>query len=308
VPYSKAPLVGTDALSMLKGLKRAISALLIAFTLYSLLGFLILPGIALRIANQQLAQYANAPASLQRLQLNPFSLELSAWGLAIGEPGEQQLGFQRLYANLQLDSLWKDALHLSAIELDQPQSRLLFGKDGSFNLSQLFKLPVTEDADSETAPREPLPLRIERIELRQGNLHFADLRPSEPIEFLYDDLNIELFNLSTLPEDNAELKLVATGPTGARIDWSGTLSLVPLSSSGSLKVSDGRLKAIWPYVRDALPLTLQEGAFDFSSDYQLSLSEGTQVRLDNLQLQLAPFAISSSDGQPGSAQATDHHR
>ena len=283
---------------MLKGLTRAVSALLIALTFYSLLGFLILPGIALRIANQQLAQYATVPASLQRLQLNPFSLELSAWGLSIGEPGEEQLGFQRLYANLQLDSLWGGALHLAAVELDKPNSQLLFDKQGRLNLTQLFKLPASDQAEHETANSEPFPLRIGRIALSQGNLHFQDLRPSEAIEFLYDDLNIELFNLSTLPEDNAELSLVATGPAGGRIDWSGNLSLVPLSSSGTLKVSDGQLKAIWPYVRDALPLALEEGAFNLSSDYRLSLNEGTQVQLDNLQLQLAPFAINDSAGQP----------
>lgn len=67
---------------MPKGLKRALSALLIAVFLYSLIGFLIVPGIALRIANQQLAQYATVPASLQRVQLNPFTLELSLWACA----------------------------------------------------------------------------------------------------------------------------------------------------------------------------------------------------------------------------------
>lgn len=72
---------------MPKGLKRALSALLITVFLYSLIGFLILPGIALRVANQQLAQYSTVPASLQRVQLNPFTLELSLWGLRIGESG-----------------------------------------------------------------------------------------------------------------------------------------------------------------------------------------------------------------------------
>ena len=81
---------------MPKGLKRALSALLITVFLYSLIGFLFLPGIALRIANQQLAQYATLPASLQRVQLNPFTLELSLWGLRIGESGQEQLSFQRL--------------------------------------------------------------------------------------------------------------------------------------------------------------------------------------------------------------------
>ena len=51
---------------MYKGLTRALGALLALVALYSLLGFLIVPGVALRIANQQLAQYATVPAHLQR--------------------------------------------------------------------------------------------------------------------------------------------------------------------------------------------------------------------------------------------------
>ena len=46
---------------MPKGLKRAVSALLITFLVYCLLGFLLIPGIGLRVANQQLAQYATVP-------------------------------------------------------------------------------------------------------------------------------------------------------------------------------------------------------------------------------------------------------
>ena len=62
---------------MPKGLKRAIGALLAVFAIYSLLGFLILPGIALRVINQQLANYATVPAKLERLELNPYSLEVT---------------------------------------------------------------------------------------------------------------------------------------------------------------------------------------------------------------------------------------
>ena len=65
---------------MPKGLIRAIGAVLTALALYSLLGFLILPGIGLRIINQQLANYATVPARLDRLEFNPFSLELTLWG------------------------------------------------------------------------------------------------------------------------------------------------------------------------------------------------------------------------------------
>ncbi|WP_324733276.1 DUF748 domain-containing protein [Pseudomonas paeninsulae] len=282
---------------MLKGIKRAAGALLIAIALYSLLGFLILPGIGLRIANQQFAQYANAPATLERVQLNPFSLEASLWGLRIGEPGQEQVAFERLYANLQLDSLWRGVLHLSTVELDKPHTQVQFAKDGTLNLTQLFKLPASAEPATEEPPSEPFPLRIAHIKLAGGNLHFLDLRPSEPIELLYDDLSVELYNLSTLPDDNAEMTLVATGQNGGRIDWNGQISLVPLSSSGSLKISDGKIKALWPYVRDAVPLVLEEGGIDLATDYTLSLADNTQLLLHNIQVKIAPFAIKAPDGR-----------
>lgn len=298
MPYSNAFLVGIDDVFMLKGIKRAAGALLIAVALYSLLGFLIVPGIGLRIANQQLAQYSNAPARLERLQLNPFSLEANLWGLHIGEPGQEQVAFERLHANLQLDSLWRGILHLSAVELDKPQTQLLFAKDGTLNLTQLFKLPPRVEPVTEEPPSEPFPLRITYIKLVGGNLHFEDLRPSEPIEFVYDDLSFELHNLSTLPDDSAEMTLVATGPRGGRLDWNGQVSLVPISSSGSLKISDGKMKAFWPYVRDAVPLVLEEGVIDLATDYTLSLANSTQLLLHNTQVKIAPFAINAPDGRP----------
>lgn len=282
---------------MYKGLTRALGALLALVALYSLLGFLILPGVALRIANQQLAQYATVPAHLQRIELNPFSLELTLWGLQLGEPGKEQVGFERLYANLALDSLWKRALHLQAIELDKPRNEVLFAKDGTLNLTQLFKLPASEPRPN-TPAGDPFPLRIDSIRISGGYLHFEDVRPSEPIEFLYDDMNLELKNLSTLPDDNADMTLVALGPNGGRVDWNGTLSLAPIASKGTLKVTDGKMKLFWPYVRDALPLVLEDGVVNLDTHYTLNLSKETELLLDNTSVKVAPFAIKAPDGRP----------
>jgi len=283
-------------LHMPKGLTRALGAMLALVALYSLLGFFILPGIGLRIANQQLAQYATVPAQLQRIEFNPFSLELTLWGLQVGEPGKEQLGFERLYANLSLDSLWSGALHLDAVELDKPRNEILFGKNGGLNLTQLFKLPPSEAKPDEPAS-DPFPLRIGSIKLTEGYLHFQDLRPSEPIEFLYDSMNFELKNLSTLPDDSADMTLVAVGPAGGRIDWKGTLGLAPISSQGTLKITDGNMKAFWPYVRDAVPLVLEEGVISLDTHYTLNLSKQTELLLDNTQVRIAPFAIKAPDGR-----------
>ncbi|MNJ10518.1 AsmA family protein [compost metagenome] len=297
MPYSKHSRSRQTTSHMPKGLKRAIGAMLAAVALYSLLGFLILPGVALRIVNQQLANYATVPAHLQRIELNPFSLELTLWGLQIGETGKEQVGFERLYANLQIDSLWSGALHLEGIELDKARTEVLFAKDGSLNLTQLFRLPPSEPK-SEEPPSDPFPVRIGSIKLSEGYLHFEDLRPSEPIEFLYDSMNLELKNLSTLPEDSTDMTLVAIGPHGGRIDWSGTFSLIPLASEGTLKITDGKMKAFWPYVRDAVPLVLEEGVLSLDTHYSLNLSKETELLLDNTAISIAPFAIKAPDGRP----------
>ncbi len=282
---------------MPKGLTRALGALLVALALYSLLGFFILPGIALRIANQQLAQYATAPAQLQRIELNPFSLELTVWGLQIGEPGKEQIAFEKLYANLQVDSLWTKALHLKQVELVKPRTEVLFAKDGQLNLVNLFKLPPSEPKPEEPAS-DPFPVRIDSIKLAGGYVHFEDARPSEPIEFLYDDMNLELKKLSTLPDDNTDMTLVATGPNGGQIDWKGTFSLSPIASKGSLKVSDAKMKAFWPYVRDAVPLVLEDGTYNLQSDYSFSLGKQTELLLENTALSVSAFAIKAPDGRP----------
>jgi uncharacterized protein involved in outer membrane biogenesis len=282
---------------MPKGLIRAAGALLTALALYSLLGFLILPGIALRVANQQLANYAKVPARVERIELNPFSLELTVWGLNIGEPGKEQVAFERLYANLQIDSLWTRALHLADVQLDKPKTELLFDKSGQLNLAQLFKLPASEPTPTDPNAK-PFPLRIDNIKLAGGYVHFQDLRPSEPIEFLYDKLDFELKNLSTLPDDNADMTLVAAGPEGGQIDWTGNFSLIPIASEGKLKVTDGKMKVWWPYVRDAVPLVLEDGILNFSTDYKLSLAKETELNLTNVALSVAPFAIKAPDGRP----------
>ncbi len=282
---------------MSKGLIRAFGALLTALALYSLLGFLILPGIALRIANQQLAEHATVPAQIQRIELNPFSLELTLWGLTVGEPGKEQVGFDRLYANLQIDSLWSGALHLADIELDKPKTEVVFAKDGQLNLLGLFKLPVSEPTPANPEAK-PFPLRVDRIKLATGYVHFQDLRPSEPIEFLYDTLDFELKNLSTLPDDSADMTLVAAGPAGGQIDWSGNFSLSPIASEGKLKVTDGQMKAWWPYVRDAVPLALENGVLNLSTDYKLNLGKATELLLSNAAISVAPFSIKAPDGRP----------
>ncbi len=274
--------------------KTLLISLVAALTLYALLGFVLLPAIALHLVNKQLEQRATVPAQLDDIKFNPFTLELTLHDLHIGEPQQPEVAFSRLYANLQIDSLWTRAVHLRDLELEQASTRVHFAENGSLNLAELFILPESaeqpEDSDS-----GPFPLRIDRLALIDNSLQFRDLRPAEPVEFGYDAVDIELTNLSTLPEDNALMQVSASGPYGARIDWQGQLGISPLTSSGTLRISEARLATFWPYVQEQLPLTLHQGSLDLSSEYQLSLASGTELLLSGVRVQLSGLDLASAD-------------
>ena len=264
-----------------------------AAVLYSLLGFLILPAIALHLANKQLEQRATVPAQLESIKFNPFTLELTLAGLHIGAPDSPAITFTRLYANLQVDSLWTRAVHLQDVELEQASARVHFAQDGTLNLTELFILPEPKE-QAEDTEAGIFPLRIDRLALIGNSLQFQDLRTDTPVEFAYDQVDIELNNLSTLPEDNTLMQVSASGPIGAAINWEGKLSITPLTSSGTLQISDAHLATFWPYVQKQLPLSLIQGALDIRSDYQLSLAEGTQLQLSNVHLQLRDLDLQSA--------------
>lgn len=252
-----------------------------------------------RAARRQPATGAirHRPRTSRTYRIQPLQPGIDPLGSAPGRGEEPLLAFRRLYANLQLDSLWKRQLHLADVELEGPHTELLFDEKGQLNLASLFRIPPSESPEPEQ-PSDPFPLRIDRIQLAEGSLHFQDLRPSEPVDFSFDPLGFELHNLSTLPDDGAKMTLVATGPNGGRLDWEGDLTLVPITSRGHLSVKDIQLKAWWPYVRDNAPLVLENGVVSLSSDYRLDLSKDTQLLLDKAALKLADFSINSPQGKP----------
>ena len=252
---------------MSKALIRTGWVLLVAALAYSLIGFLILPGIALRVINQQLARYATMPATLERLEFNPFTLTLDLHSLHLGEAEAPQVAFESLHVDLEWDSLWRRTLHLADVRLLRPHSEILLAKDGSLNLARLFDLPASE-APADPEPGEPFPLRIDRLQLKRGLVHFQDLRPGEPIDFVYDPLNFELHHLVTRADGDADARLSASGPDGGRIAWQGRFNLSPFTSEGRVELSDLALKTFWPYVRDQVPLSLQQGLLNLHSDYQ----------------------------------------
>lgn len=275
---------------MQKGLKRLVITLISALAIYSWLGFLLVPSIALQAINKQLGIYANSPAQLQRLEFNPFTLELSAWGFRIGTDDDEQVSLQQLYGKLAYDSLWSKTLHLQDVQLIQPNSQVIFNQQGELNLLQLFTLPEAT-AETDEVETTPLAVLIDRLQLQQGSLRFNDQRQQDPIDVSFADLNITLNNFDTRPDRNSNLQLNAQANDGTQLQWQGDISINPLVSQGHLQLQDAQLKSWWPYVQEHFTAQLKGGRVSLDTRYELQLTPSLQFKAKQLSVQLTALAL-----------------
>lgn len=282
---------------MTKGMRRGLAALVLVPALYALLGFLLLPWAALALVNQQLARQASVPAQLQRIEFNPFSLELTLHDLRFGTADAGPLAFTRLYADLQLDSLWRGALHLRELRLDGAQVELLFAADGTLNLSRLLG-PATETASPGPADAEPFPLQVDRLAIDAARLYLRDERPETPVELRYDSLDLQVQDLHTRSSLPGRLELRASGAQGSTITLHGQLGLQPLQASGQLDVEAIDLPGWWPYVRRLLAVELPQGRASLSAGFQLDLQDGLRLQLDDSRLQLDDLQLQLPGDEP----------
>ena len=270
---------------MRKGLKRLIITLISALALYSWLGFLMLPSIALKVINQQLSVYANSPAQLQRLEFNPFTLELFVWDFRIGAADDEQVSLQHLYGKLASDSLWTKTLHLQNVQLVEPKSQVIINKQGELNLSQLFTLPSSTDK-AEQPESAPLGVLIDQLQLQQGHLRFNDQRQQDEVDVTFADLNITLNNFDTRPASSSALQLTAQANDGTQLQWQGDVSISPLTSQGHLQLKNAQLKSWWPYVREHFTAQLGGGHLSLDTRYSLELTPKLQFKASQLSAQL----------------------
>ncbi len=105
-------------------------------------------------------------------------------------------------------------------------------------------------------------------------------------------LNLELHDISTLPDRVGPYSLTATTPEKESFQWTGEITLHPFRSSGRLSFSDINLSTVWQFFRDSTAIDNPEGRFDFYTAYEIDLGQTEPtIRLNDLELNLAELAM-----------------
>jgi uncharacterized protein involved in outer membrane biogenesis len=284
---------------MPKALKRA-AIVLSLLLLYCLLGFIVVPRVALHIANVQLAHYTDQPVYVERITFNPFTLEASVNNFRIGPQEHPEVTARRLYANLELNSLWRGEVHLAYVELESPSAEVALQKDGTLNLATLFHTPQT--AAPSALPTEelskPFPLTIDRLVVQNGQAHYRDQRLKQPIDVKLAPLDLTVRNLSTQSGGTTSYSLTAQAERNGSLEGRGNLKLFPFSMDGSLELKNAALSPWWPYVSEALPLDISKGRLSGHTSYQIQTDKAFQLQLSQTHLNLEDFASKAIQSTP----------
>ncbi len=259
---------------------------------YTLAGFFLAPWLVRHYVPKIVQEQLQKQAAIGEVRFNPYAFTFEAQDFRMQEPdGQPIVGFKRLFIDFELKSLYNWAWTFRQIALAGPQVHAVIAKDGALNLAQLAPpsaAPPPPPEKDEALPR----LIVEDFSIDEGQIEFADRRPSKPATIEFKPLQLQVKNLTTLPGQEGPNTITAATTHGETMRWSGAVGLNPIHSKGNFVFENFRTATFWEFARDSLNLQPPAGKLTVTGDYNADLS-GTQpaVTLSNLAVAISGVAL-----------------
>lgn len=276
---------------------------LVAAVLLSL--WQLLPRILHWQAEKFIAEKTGHRLVMDRPEFNPLQLALRLGKLQLRDPeGQLLLGFDGLLVDLSGASIAQRALVFDAIRLDGPAATVVELPDGRLNWTPF--LDALKGKDETPGEQAGLPrLDIRSFVLTGGKLNYVDRRrTAEGFATTVELLDLELTDLSTLPDDEGRYRIAARTTLGARIELAGRIDLNPVMVAGTFSLADLQLGKLAPYLKRVFPVP-PEGVLALSASYKVghdgqkfdAAAEQIQAKLTGLRLALreAGGPVASAD-------------
>ncbi|AYZ00122.1 DUF748 domain-containing protein [Burkholderia multivorans] len=169
--------------------------ILIFLVLFGLLGFFAAPPLIRHLAEQQLSQQLGRPATIRRIALNPYTLNLEADSIHLGERGGQGdfIDIAKLVVRPSWTSLFRGAPIVNEIRLDSPRFHIVRYDAQRFNFTDLiekFSTPPKPDS-------KPTLFSVSNIQINNGRIDFDDRLLNE--KHVVDEWTLGVPYIATLP-------------------------------------------------------------------------------------------------------------
>lgn len=262
---------------------------------YLLFGWLALPGILQSQAEKYILERTGHRLTMDRPSFNPLLLDLRIENLRLTEPdGNPLLSLKELLIDFSPVSLFRRAYVFNDIRLDGLSASVEVLPKGRLNWSGLIEALQSKEPNSsaaETSSQLPR-LVIRKFSLSDGRLDLADRRTAPEWSASVAPLDIELTNLSTLPNEKGKYELTAKTDFGAGIHWDGQVALNPISIAGGIRIDDLPLTKLAAFAPLPPTLAAPKGMAILSTRYQAGMiADRFDVRLDDLSIGIDGFRI-----------------
>jgi hypothetical protein len=252
--------------------RRARRIVLIVFAVlvvFGLLGFFAAPPLIRHIAEQQLSQQLDRPASIGRIALNPYTLNFEADRVHIGERGGQGdfVDIERLIVRTSWSSIFRLAPVIDEVHVDSPRFTIVRYDAQRFNFTDLIEKFSKQPSKPDSKPAQ---FSVSNIHLENGKITFDDRLLG--VTHVVDQWRLGIPFIATLP---SKTDIFVEPLLRARIDGSPLAidgRTKPFAKSRESEVSlrfDGLdVPKLLSYSPSKLPVTVQAGKL--SSDLKVT--------------------------------------
>jgi uncharacterized protein involved in outer membrane biogenesis len=240
---------------------------------YTLAGFFLVPRLIATYVPRYVQEQLERRAEIGEVRVNPllFKLEIKDFRLREAD-GKPLLGFDRLFVDFELSSLFRMAWTFAEIQLDAPRVDAVLDSDGRLNIAELLdSFPRNQTPPEPTAPPRVL---LQHAVVHRGSMSFTDRSARTPQTAMLEPIDIELRDITTVPERRGPYAIAATLADGGGVGWEGEVSLVPLRSSGRFGINGFPLATAWRFIQEDVTLSEPGGRVDAEVRYQLAYQDG----------------------------------
>src|SRR5882762_5298931 len=250
-----------------------LAVLAVLFLVYTLAGFFLVPRLIATYVPRYAQERLGRRAEIGEIRVNPllFKVDIRQFRLQEAD-GRPLLGFDRLFVDFELTSVFRAAWTFAEIRLEAPRVDAVIAPDGRLNIAELLDaLPKSEPAPEPAAPPKVL---LHHAVVRDGLVSFTDRAHGAPQTAALQPINIELHDVTTLRDRRGPYAVSATLEGGGVVSWDGQVSLVPVASTGRLGLRGFPLATAWRFVQENIAVAEPTGQLDANLRYQFAYRDG----------------------------------
>jgi hypothetical protein len=267
--------------------------------IYAAAGYLLVPYLVERSLPGYAQENLGAQAAIGKVRFDPFLLKVEAHDFQLSTQASQPvLAFQRLLVDLDLATITNWAWTFGNIVLDGLHVNAEIDKNGRLNLAEL-----ADHWSSRQPPKQPdqKPPRaiVRQLKLNNATAAFTDFSSAQPAKTQSDAINLEIADLSTLPDREGQYVLTAKLPSGGELSWRGELTLQPIASDGEWRLEGFSLATVWQFLREEVRIAEPQGSLDLSGRYAFRYeNETTALSVEDMNARVKGLSIARRDQRP----------